>query len=94
MKHYLIKIVATIITLVMVFSFGLLKSQGVEQHSISDVYSVITDAKSALSSNKISNDSKKDAVKKVVSSVGKLSLDDNSEGNAVKSDLRKLKDAK
>lgn len=94
MKHYLIKIVATIITVVTVFSFGLLKSQAAEQQSVSDIYSVITDAKSALSSSSMSRDNKKDAVKKVVSSVEKLSLDDNNEGNAVKSDVRKLKDAK
>lgn len=94
MKHYLIKIVATIITVVTVFSFGLLKSQAAEQQSVSDIYSVITDAKSALSSSSMSRDSKKDAVKKVVNSVEKLSLDDNNEGNAVKSDVKKLKDAK
>lgn len=62
MKHYLTKIIATIITLVMVFSFGLLKSQAAEQQSISDVYSVITDAKSALSNNSISKDNKLKAI--------------------------------
>lgn len=94
MKHYLTKIIATIITLVMVFSFGLLKSQAAEQQSISDVYSVITDAKSALSNNSISKDNKLKAIEQVVSAVKKLSLEDNSEGNAVKSNVRKLEDAK
>lgn len=93
-KHYLTKIIATIITLVMVFSFGLLKSQAAEQQSISDVYSVITDAKSALSNNSISKDNKLKAIEQVVSAVKKLSLEDNSEGNAVKSNVRKLEDAK
>lgn len=94
MKHYLTKIIATIITLVMVFSFGLLKSQAAEQQSISDVYSVITDAKSALFNNSISKDNKLKAIEQVVSAVKKLSLEDNSEGNAVKSNVRKLEDAK
>lgn len=40
-----------LITAAMVCNFGLLKSQAAEQQSISDVYSVITDAKSALSNN-------------------------------------------
>ncbi|MCD0581492.1 hypothetical protein I5B81_11660, partial [Staphylococcus aureus] len=53
MKHYLTKFVAMLITAAMVCSFGLLKSQAAEQQSISDVYSVITDAKSALSNNSI-----------------------------------------
>lgn len=88
MKHYLTKIIATIITLVMVFSFGLLKSQAAEQQSISDVYSVITDAKSALSNNSISKDNKLKAIEQVVSAVKKLSLEDNSEGNAVKSNVK------
>ncbi|HCV0026466.1 TPA: FTR1 family iron permease [Staphylococcus aureus] len=94
MKHYLTKFVAMLITAAMVCSFGLLKSQAAEQQSISDVYSVITDAKSALSNNSISNDNKQKAIEQVVSAVKKLSLEDNSEGNAVKSDVRKLEDAK
>ncbi|NGD02934.1 hypothetical protein G0Y46_00130 [Staphylococcus aureus] len=83
-----------LITAAMVCSFGLLKSQAAEQQSISDVYSVITDAKSALSNNSISNDNKQKAIEQVVSAVKKLSLEDNSESNAVKSDVRKLEDAK
>ncbi|HCX9822663.1 TPA: FTR1 family protein [Staphylococcus aureus] len=94
MKHYLTKFVAMLITAAMVCSFGLLKSQAAEQQSISDVYSVITDAKSALSNNSISNDNKQKAIEQVVSAVKKLSLEDNSESNAVKSDVRKLEDAK
>lgn len=94
MKHYLTKFVAMLITAAMVCSFGLLKSQAAEQQSISDVYSVITDAKSALSNNSISNDNKQKAIEQVVSAVKKLSLEDNSEGNAVKSNVRKLEDAK
>ncbi|CAC9116798.1 high-affinity iron permease [Staphylococcus aureus] len=94
MKHYLTKFVAMLITAAMVCSFGLLKSQAAEQQSISDVYSVITDAKSALSNNSISNDNKQKAIEQVVSAVKKLSLEDNSEGNVVKSDVRKLEDAK
>lgn len=90
MKHYLTKFVAMLITAAMVCSFGLLKSQAAEQQSISDVYSVITDAKSALSNNSISNDNKQKAIEQVVSAVKKLSLEDNSESNAVKSDVRKL----
>ncbi|MCP8600687.1 hypothetical protein NMF09_19960, partial [Acinetobacter baumannii] len=88
------KFVAMLITAAMVCSFGLLKSQAAEQQSISDVYSVITDAKSALSNNSISNDNKQKAIEQVVSAVKKLSLEDNSESNAVKSDVRKLEDAK
>lgn len=42
-----------LITAAMVCSFGLLKSQAAAQQSISDVYSVITDAKSVLSNNSI-----------------------------------------
>ena len=83
-----------LITAAMVCNFGLLKSQAAEQQSISDVYSVITDAKSALSNNSISNDNKQKAIEQVVSAVKKLSLEDNSEGNAVKSNVRKLEDAK
>lgn len=94
MKHYLTKIIAMLITAAMVCNFGLLKSQAAEQQSISDVYSVITDAKSALSNNSISNDNKQKAIEQVVSAVKKLSLEDNSEGNAVKSNVRKLEDAK
>ncbi len=94
MKHYLTKIIVMLITAAMVCNFGLLKSQAAEQQSISDVYSVITDAKSALSNNSISNDNKQKAIEQVVSAVKKLSLEDNSEGNAVKSDVRKLEDAK
>lgn len=94
MKHYLTKFVAMLITAAMVCSFGLLKSQAAEQQSISDVYSVITDAKSALSNNSISNDNKQKAIEQVISAVKKLLLEDNSEGNAVKSDVRKLEDAK
>lgn len=93
-KHYLTKIIAMLITAAMVCSFGLLKSQAAAQQSISDVYSVITDAKSVLSNNSISNDNKQKAIEQVVSAVKKLSLEDNSEGNAVKSDVRKLEDAK
>ncbi len=37
---------------------------------------------------------KQKAIEQVVSAVKKLSLEDNSEGNAVKSDVRKLEDAK
>ncbi len=51
MKHYLTKFVAMLITAAMVCSFGLLKSQAAEQQSISDVYSVITDAKCSLLNN-------------------------------------------
>ena len=94
MKHYLTKIIAMLITAAMVCNFGLLKSQAAEQQSISDVYSVITDAKSALSNNSISKDNKLKAIEQVVSAVKKLSLEDNSEGNAVKSNVRKLEDAK
>lgn len=94
MKHYLAKFVAMLITAAMVCNFGLLKSQAAEQQSISDVYSVITDAKSALSNNSISNDNKQKAIEQVVGAVKKLSLEDNSEGNAVKSNVRKLEDAK
>jgi hypothetical protein len=38
--------------------------------------------KSALSNNSISNDNKQKAIEQVVSAVKKLSLEDNSEGNA------------
>lgn len=55
---------------------------------------MITDAKSALSNNSISNDNKQKAIEQVVSAVKKLLLEDNSEGNAVKSNVRKLEDAK
>ena len=65
MKHYLTKIIAMLITAAMVCNFGLLKSQAAEQQSISDVYSVITDAKSALSNNSISNDNKQKAMSKL-----------------------------
>ncbi|SUK32124.1 high-affinity iron permease [Staphylococcus aureus] len=75
----LTKIIAMLITAAMVCNFGLLKSQAAEQQSISDVYSVITDAKSALSNNSISNDNKQKAIEQVVSAVKKLSLEDNSE---------------
>ena len=64
MKHYLTKIIAMLITAAMVCNFGLLKSQAAEQQSISDVYSVITDAKSALSNNSISNDNKRKQLSK------------------------------
>ena len=52
---------------------------------------MITDAKSALSNNSISNDNKQKAIEQVVSAVKKLSLEDNSEGNAVKSNVKSLK---